>query len=107
MAPTEPPVSESAESEPAASPPDRPAPPPLMPFGVPECDNFVKKFVACVDLHVPADRRQGLMDELNENRDKWREMARLQQAAVAQGLACRGYAQRVKGDLTVDYGCEF
>jgi hypothetical protein len=100
-------ATESAEPGIAGVVASRPEPPPHMPFGVPECDNFVRKFVACVDARVPEDRRRALMDDLNQNRARWRDMARLKEAGVAQSLACRAYAQRVKGDLAVDYGCEF
>ncbi len=82
-------------------------PTPLVPFGVPECDNFIKRYVACVELRVPADQRARLMDDLNEHRTKWLELSRLEQGKLALGLSCRSVAQRLKGDLTLDYGCEF
>ena len=82
-------------------------PPPLMPFGVPECDTFITRYVTCVELRVPADQQARLMDELHEHRRKWRELAKMEQGRLAVGLSCRGVAQRLKGDLTVDFGCEF
>lgn len=78
-----------------------------MPFGVPECDNFITRYVACVELRVPADQKARLMDDLYEHRAKWRELSRMEQGKLAVGLSCRGVARRLKGDLTVDYGCEF
>lgn len=106
---TEPEASAPSEEVTARADPDgSPAePPPLMPFGVPECDNFITKYVACVDLRVPADQRARLMDDLHEHRAKWRELAKMEQGKLAVGLSCRGVSQRLKGDLTVDYGCEF
>ena len=96
------------EGDEAGAPgPDVPEPPPPMPFGVPECDTFVTKFLACVEGRVPADQQPRLMADLQENRAKWRQLATMSQAHVALGLACRTMAQRVKGDLIVDYGCEF
>jgi len=82
-------------------------PPPLMPIGVPECDNFIKRYVACVEQRVPPDQKAKLMDDLNEHHAKWRELSRLEQGKLAVGLSCRSVAQRLKGDLTVDFGCEF
>ena len=93
--------------EAAASASDIPEPPPPMPFGVPECDRFVTKFLACVEVRVPADQQPRLMADLQENRAKWRQLATMSQAEVALSLACRTVAQRVKSDLIVDYGCEF
>ena len=94
----------SGEGEPAESASE---PPPLMPFGVPECDNFIMRYVACVERRVPDDHKARLMDDLHEHRAKWRELSRMEQGKLAVGLSCRGVAQRLKGGLTVDYGCEF
>ncbi len=104
--PVPPPASAAASSGPAVTDPET-EPPPLMPFGVPECDSFITRYVACVELRVPADLQARLMDELHEHRGKWRELAKMEQGRLAVGLSCRGVAQRLKGGLTVDYGCEF
>jgi len=93
---------DSAQEDPAG-----PRPPPFTPFGVPECDRFVEKYVACVDLHVPADQRERMMRELHIHRGRWRELEKMQSGKVAVGLSCRGVAQRLKSDLIVDFGCEF
>jgi hypothetical protein len=99
------------ESEPAdgaeATTPGEPTAPPLMPFGVPECDKFVEKYVACVDLRVPADLKPVKMGELHDHRARWRELGKMEQSAIAMSLSCRGVAQRLKSDLIVDYGCDF
>jgi len=87
--------------------PSMPKPPPLTPLGVPECDKFVGKYVACVNLHVPADQKERVMGELHVHRARWRELEKMQDGKLAASLSCRGVAQRLKGDLTVDYGCEF
>ncbi len=103
------PSRESEEPAAAADAPESnlPEPPPPMPFGVPECDTFVTKFLACVEVSVPADQQPRLLADLQENRAKWRQLATMPQGHVALGLACRTMAQRVKSDLIVDYGCEF
>ncbi len=74
---------------------------------MPECDKFVDKYIACVELHVPAEQKEGVMRELHVHRARWRELQRMQDGKLAAGLSCRGVAQRLKGDLIVDYGCEF
>ena len=84
-----------------------PKPPPLTPLGVAECDKFVDQYVACVDLHVPADQKDRLMGELHVQRARWRELQKMQDGKLAASLSCRGVAQRLKGDLAVDFGCEF
>ena len=84
-----------------------PKPPPLTPLGVPECDGFILKYVACVERHVPADQQDRLMRELHSQRARWLELEKMPEGKVAAGLSCRGVAQRLKADLVVDYGCEF
>jgi hypothetical protein len=106
------PAASSEGAEPpqeAAAPgdPSIPKPPPLTPLGVPECDKFVEKYVACVNTHVPADQRERVMRELHVHRVRWLELEKMQDGKLAAGLSCRGVAQRLKGDLIVDYGCEF
>lgn len=99
--------SSALETEEGAATPEEVEPPPLMPFNVPECDKFVEKYVACVDLRVPADLKEKKMDELHDHRARWRELGKMDQGRVAMGLSCRGVAQRLKSDLIVEYGCEF
>lgn len=106
------PVSEGAEpassdAEEGAAPAGEIEPPPLMPFGVAECDKFVEKYVACVDVRVPDDLKEKKMDELHEHRARWRELGKMEQGRVAMSLSCRGVSQRLKNDLIVEYGCEF
>jgi hypothetical protein len=86
---------------------DAPKPPPFTPFGLPECDTFLTKYLACVEERIPADQRGRFEDELRENRTRWWKLADMQQGTVAVGLACRIFAQSKKADLAVDYGCEF
>jgi hypothetical protein len=95
------------DAAPAADEASVPDPPPLLPVGVPECDKFVEKYVACVEGRVPAEQKERLMHELHTHRARWRELEKMQDGKLAAGLACRGVAQRMKGDLTVDFGCEF
>ena len=82
-------------------------PPPYTPFGLPECDGFLKKYRICVEEKIPADQRGKFEDDLRENRTRWWRLATMQQGTVAVGLACRVFAQTKKADLAVDYGCEF
>ena len=91
----------------AADAADAVNPPPYTPFGLPECDSFLLKYQTCVEEKVPADRRSRFEDELRENRTRWWKLADMQQGKVALGLACRMFAQSKKGDLAVDFGCEF
>lgn len=90
---------------PAAS--SAPAPPGITSFGVPDCDEYVKKYLECVEGKVSPEQREQLMAAFEVNRTKWRALATMREGAVALGLACRAARQKSKEDLTVEYGCEF
>jgi hypothetical protein len=101
------PGAEAAASETPEGPGDAPKPPPYTPFGLPECDTFLTRYLSCVEGRVPADQRGKFEEELRENRTRWWKLAEMQQGTVAVGLACRIFAESKKTDLAVDYGCEF
>ena len=92
---------------PAAADASAASPSSVTPFGVAECDNYVSKYLACVDGKVPAEEKEELMAAFEANRTKWRALATLREGAIALGLACRAAAQKSKEQLAVDYGCEF
>jgi hypothetical protein len=92
--------SPAVESAPAGSPE-------TGSFGVPECDAYVKKYLACVGAMASGERREGLIRAFEANRAKWRALSTMREGAVALGLACRAAAQKSKEELTVEYGCEF
>jgi hypothetical protein len=76
-------------------------------FGVPECDAYVSKYMACVEGKVTGEARDQLLATFEANRTKWRAMSTMREGAVALGLACRAALQKAKEELVVDYGCEF
>lgn len=76
-------------------------------FGVPECDAYVAKYMACVDGKVSGEAKEQLMATFEANRTKWRAMSTMREAAVALGIACKAALQKSKEELAVDYGCEF
>ena len=79
----------------------------VTPFGVPDCDNYVKKFMACVDGKVTPDQKAALMEQFAANQTKWRALSTMREGAVALSLACRAANQKSKEELAVEYGCEF
>lgn len=93
---------EPAESTVAAS-----EAPKITPFGVPECDTYVKQYLACVEGRVPPEQKGALLEAFEANRTKWRALAAMREGAVALTIACRTAAQKSKEALAVDYGCEF
>jgi hypothetical protein len=101
---------------PAAAPAESPASAAVAPaagvpmvtnFGVPECDAYVSKYMACVEGRVTGEAKDQLLATFEANRTKWRAMSTMREGAVALGLACRAALQKAKEELVVDYGCEF
>lgn len=79
----------------------------VTPFGVPECDTYVKQFLSCVEGRVPEAQRDKFIEAFEANRQKWRALSTMREGALALGMACRAAAQKSKEELQVDYGCEF
>lgn len=91
----------------AAATPSGPAIPVVTKFGVPECDDYVDKYMACVEGKVSAEKKQGLLEAFEMNRTKWRAMATMKEGALALGIACKAATQKAKEEMSVEYGCEF
>jgi hypothetical protein len=79
----------------------------VTPFGVPECDAYVKKYLACVEGRISGEQKERLIEAFEANRTKWRALSTMREGAVALALSCRAAAQKSKEELTVEYGCDF
>jgi hypothetical protein len=93
--------------EEASAPTTAPEIPVITPYGVPECDNYVKKFTACLEAKVSPEQWGPLLAGFEASRAKWRALATMREGALALGLACKAAAQKSKEELAVDYGCDF
>ena len=76
-------------------------------FGVPECDKYVKKYLACVEGHVTDTQKEELTAAFEANLLKWRALSVMKEGKLALSLACKAAAAAAKENLTVEYGCEF
>jgi hypothetical protein len=79
----------------------------ITPFGVPECDAYVKRYLDCVETKTSGEPKARLLRAFEMNRTKWRTLATMREGALALGVACRAAEQKAKEELSVDYGCEF
>jgi len=91
----------------AASPDAESTPFEVKSYGVPECDAYVKQYLACIEGRVPEEQRAGWLASLEANRVRWNGLAAMQQGSLALKLACKAASQVSKEALAVDYGCEF
>jgi hypothetical protein len=92
--PADPTAATTDTTAPAASP---------APIGVPECDDYLTKYEACLAAHVPAESRAALQQSLDATRAGW-------QQAVASGgkdslaAACTQMRESARASLQA-YGC--
>ena len=98
---------QSADAEATAAAVAPAGAPRVTPFGVPECDAYVKKYLACVEGRVSGEQKERLIEAFEANRTKWRALSSMREGAVALALSCRAAAQKSKEELTVEYGCDF
>jgi hypothetical protein len=78
----------AASSTPAASAAPAAAASTGTDFGVPECDNYLKKYVACVDKLAPT--AQGAMRQaLDQTRAAWKQAATTEQGKAALASTCK------------------
>ena len=82
-------------------------PQPVVTYGVPECDNYVKKYLTCIETHVPADQRHGWLATFEANRARWKSLWSMREGKLALGLACKSALEMSRQALVVDFGCEF
>ena len=62
-------------------------------FGVVECDNYVKKYVACIDKLAPA--AQGpLRQSLDQSRAAWKQAAATEQGKATLAAACKAMSDQ-------------
>ena len=75
-------------------------------FGVPDCDNYVRKYLECEARVGPGDREK-LQAALEADVAKWRQLITMKEGRLAAGLACKTAHSAAKEKLDVDYGCDF
>ena len=104
--PKEAPAAAAASQAPTAASPEA-AGGTVTSFGVPECDTYVTKYLACVEGKVPADQKDKLVEAFEANRTKWRAMSTTKEGAMALSVTCKAATEKAREALSVDYGCEF
>jgi hypothetical protein len=76
-------------------------------IGVPECDDFLAKYDACVSAHVPDSAKAQYSSMLKQWRDSWRQQAAANpQAKGALAAACKQAAEQARTSMKA-YNCNF
>lgn len=74
--------------------------------GVPECDDFITKYEACVTSKVPEAARAQFNASLKQWRDTWRQAASTPQGKAGLAQGCKMIAEQSKQSMQ-PYGCSF
>lgn len=75
-------------------------------IGVPECDEYIKKYEACVMSKVPESARAAVLSSFETSRKQWKEMAANPQAKAGLPNACKMALDMAKQSMSA-YSCEW
>lgn len=73
-------------------------------FGVPACDQYMRKYMACVDNKVPEAGRAMMRQSLEQTKAAWRQAAATQQGRDGLAMACAQAETGAKQAMGA-YGC--
>ena len=93
----------------------RPAPPPpatggpaatigAAEFGVPECDEYIKKYLACIDSKVPEASRAQVRLGVEQMKTAWKQAAATPEGKAALATGCQQATIAAKSVVQA-YGC--
>jgi len=100
---TAPAAAPAAQAPAAAAPAAAPA---VAGFGVAECDDYMAKYLACVDSKVPEAARATLRQSLDQTKAQWKQAASTPQGKSALATACKQMTESAKTSMSA-YGCSF
>lgn len=72
--------------------------------GVPECDDYLNRYKACLTSKVPEAARTALNQSLEQTRAAWRSAAANAGAKEALASTCKQSREALKASLSA-YGC--
>lgn len=118
-APTEETKPADEPAPPPAEPPKEEAPPaneekPAEPapaaagdsVGVPECDEYISKYTACLSGKVPEASRAAMEQGLTTMRDAWKKAAETEAGKAGLAQACKTAMDTAKQSMGA-FGCEW
>ena len=77
--------------------------------GVPDCDKFLKNYMACMDKMTPMmgeNNVKQIRDSMRQAAQQWKDAAKYPQAKEALGDACKQMVPQMR-DAFKSYGCDF
>ena len=97
-----------AGSEPAAKPQSAEATAAVAAgdFGVPECDSYMKKYMACIDSKVPKEMQGMVRQGLDQTKEAWKKAAATPEGKAGLTAACTQAEAAAKQAMSA-YGCSW
>ena len=74
--------------------------------GIAACDDFLKKYEACVTSKIPAAQKTTFQAQLDQMRKAWSDAAKDSRAKATLENACKQSAEQMKAALS-GFGCAF
>jgi hypothetical protein len=74
--------------------------------GVAACDDFLKKYEACVTTKVPAAQRATFQGQLDQTRKTWTDLAKNPSTKAALEGSCKQTSEQLTTAMKA-YGCSF
>lgn len=75
-------------------------------IGVPECDEYIAKYEACINSKVPENMRATFKSAFDSSRKAWRDAAATPQGKAGLATACKAAHDQAKTTLG-SYGCSW
>ena len=75
-------------------------------IGVPECDDYLAKYEACVSGKVPELARAQYQSSLKQLKESWKKLAENPQTKGTLAAACKQSKEQTEAALKA-YGCSF
>jgi hypothetical protein len=75
-------------------------------IGVPECDEFLAAYEACVSSKVPEAARAQYESSIEQWRSSWRKLAGNPDTTASLAAACKQSAESARASMKT-YGCTF
>jgi hypothetical protein len=75
-------------------------------FGVAECDDYIRKYLACIDSKVPEAGRAIARQSLDQTKTQWKAAASTPEGKASLATGCRAATDAAKTSMAA-YGCTF
>ena len=75
-------------------------------FGVPECDEYIAKYVACIDSKVPESARAMVRQQLDQTKAQWQQAASAPGGKEGLAMGCKAATDAARTAMSA-YGCQF